>query len=65
MAKKNELKAYMVVTNTDFSAVTLAKNKEEALLKVRVHFYSMYGEPLVVDFIDALPIDEDEVIETK
>ena len=40
MAKKNELKAYIVATVTDYTVVLLAKDEEEALVKASVHYYA-------------------------
>lgn len=47
MTKNNELKTYIVTTNTSLTAVTLARTEEEALLKARVYFCTEQGADIL------------------
>jgi hypothetical protein len=65
MAKNNELKAYIVATNTDLTAVTMARTKEEAVSKARVYFRSMHEISFADSNIEAYLLDEYQVVEVK
>lgn len=65
MTKKNELKAYIVATNTDLTAVALARTEEEAISKARVYFRSMHEISFADGDIEAYLLDEYKVVEIK